>query len=116
MQKSQAQENLQALSAYKTQGNATVPQKVRISEEARNTYKTELGIKKIGTEITKGSIGQSQLETSVNGTHRDGRISNDRPMTNHISQDYGSVMSPNSPTKLTNKPNLMQGYAQGALE
>jgi len=51
------------------------------------------------TEITKGG---SAMETSVNGTRFDQRKSLDRGTTNMNSdnQDYGSVVSPNSPYKI----------------
>jgi hypothetical protein len=72
---------------------------VTITDEVRKGLDSELRIKKMDTEITKG--GYSAMETSVNGTRFDRRKSLDRGTTglNSENQDYGSVMSPSSPLK-----------------
>ena len=87
-----------------------------ITEEVRKGLNSELRVKKIDTEITKG--GYSTLCTSANGTRMEQRKSIDRGTTNGGmllgSQDYGSVMTPGSPTK--GGSNLMQQAAMRGTE
>lgn len=69
---------------------------------------SDLRVKKMGTDLTKGTGNISRLETSVNGTGMDVQQSMDRMTGSQmVSQDYGSVMSPNSPLKVGGRGNLM---------
>ena len=85
------------------------PKQVTVAEEVRKgLINSELRVKKMDTEVTKGvTTGvNSSMATSMNGTRFDQRRSIDRATNNLGSaghgadHEYGSVNSPDSPIKV----------------
>ena len=57
-----------------------------MTEEVRRVMnKSDLNVKKMGTEITKGTGYTSRMETSINGTGIDPRQSMDRVTSQMVS-------------------------------
>lgn len=72
--------------------------KVSIAQEARKGMTSDLRVKKIGTDVTRGT-GYTGMEASTYdeaGTRIDQFRSIDR---NSMNQDYGSIRSPDSPNR-----------------
>lgn len=78
---------------------ATKTNNAVIADEVRKGLTSELNIKKMATEMTKVTApNSSAMETSGGlNTRMTNRNSIDRPMTK--ANDYGSVVSPDSPMK-----------------
>ena len=90
--------------------------KTNITEENRKGISSELRVKKMDTEITKG--GYSTMETSANGTRFDQRKSIDRMnvLSPTNEQDYGSILSPGSPIKAGMRNLASSGHKQQRTE